>query len=185
MRRSTTVSALLLLVVASAVQPQTPVAPTSTNLGSDANGNPLRRALTTGHVSNYDEMKVPPYTLPDPLVMANGRPVRNAEAWKVRRAEIVKLYETEIYGRVPANAPPVTWQITETDPTAREGMAVMKRLVGRVGNVPDGPQLHVTLYTPSSARRPVPLILLINFGGGSQARPGSASQAPVRGRVED
>ncbi len=98
--------------------------------------------------------------------MANGRPVRSARMWNERRAEIVKLYETEIYGRVPANAPKVTWQITETDPSAREGTAVMKRLVGRIGSAPDGPRMNVTLSTPSSARKPVPVILLINFGGG-------------------
>ena len=52
-------------------------AASATNLGSDANGNPLRRALKTGHVSNYDESKVAPFTLPDPLVLANGKPVRD------------------------------------------------------------------------------------------------------------
>ena len=103
-----------------------------TNLGSDANGNPLRRALKTGHVSNYDEAKVAPYTLPDPLVSADGRRVTDARAWSTRRRpEILKLYETEIYGRVPANAPKVTWEVTETDRAARDGAAVMKRVVGR------------------------------------------------------
>ena len=88
----------------------------ATNLGSDANGNPLRRALKTGHVSNYDEAKVAPYTLPDPLVMANGQPVRDRQTWvSERRPEILRMYETEIYGRMPANAPKVTWQVTETD----------------------------------------------------------------------
>ena len=53
----------------------------STNLGTDANGNPLRRALKTGHVSNYDEAKVGTYTLPDPLVLANGTPVRDRADW--------------------------------------------------------------------------------------------------------
>ena len=149
-------------VVLSAQPPQT----VNTNLGKDANGNGLRLAVKTGHVSNYDEAKVPPYTLPDPLVMANGRPVRSARMWTERRAEIVKLYETDIYGRVPANAPKVTWQMTETDPSARDGTAVMKRLVGRIGSAPDGPRMNVTLSTPSSARKPVPVILLINFGGG-------------------
>ena len=43
---------------------QTPAGIVPDRLGSDANGNPLRRALKTGHVSNYDEAKVPPYTLP-------------------------------------------------------------------------------------------------------------------------
>ncbi len=53
----------------------------ATNLGNDANGNPLRRALKTGHVSNYDESKVGTYTLPDPLVLANGKPVRDRQTW--------------------------------------------------------------------------------------------------------
>jgi hypothetical protein len=50
-------SALLVLVVAAAPHTQTPSPPNSSNLGSDANGNPLRRALETGHVSNYDESR--------------------------------------------------------------------------------------------------------------------------------
>ena len=36
----------------------------------DPNGNPVRLAKSTGHVSNYSEEKVRAYTLPDPLVLA-------------------------------------------------------------------------------------------------------------------
>ena len=43
---------------------------------TDANGNPLRRA-PTGHVSNYDEAKVTPCQLPDPLVLQDA-----ASEWK-------------------------------------------------------------------------------------------------------
>src|SRR5262245_46760586 len=103
-----------------------------TNLGSDANGNPLRKALKTGHISNYDESKVAAYKLPDPLVMADGRAVRSADIWnKQRRPELIKLYENEIYGRVPDNAPKVTWEIGEVDPAWRNGTAVRKQLVAR------------------------------------------------------
>jgi hypothetical protein len=140
----------------------------STNLGSDPNGSPLRLALKTGHVSNYDEAKVAPYTLPDPLVLSNGKPVRDARTWTTqRRAEIIRLYETEIYGRVPAGTPRVTWQVAETDPKARDGAAMRKRIVGTVGEAPDGPEINVTLHTPASAKRRVPVILLVNFGGGT------------------
>ncbi len=45
---------------------------------TDAHGNPLRRA-PTGHISNYVESKVGTYTLPDPLVLENGLPVRDAK----------------------------------------------------------------------------------------------------------
>jgi len=43
--------------------------------------------------TNYDEAKVGSYTLPDPLVFNNGKPVRNASDWmKRRRAEILQLF---------------------------------------------------------------------------------------------
>src|SRR5688500_12785374 len=119
MTRRLTLLAVAVMSVGLAAQgqqapPQRP-APNPSNLGSDANGNPLRRALKTGHVSNYDGAKVPPYTLPDPLVMANGVRVADADAWRTRRRpEILRLYETEIYGRIPAGAPKMAWQVTET-----------------------------------------------------------------------
>jgi hypothetical protein len=143
-----------------------------TNLGADANGNPLRRALKTGHVSNYDDAKVGAYTLPDPLVLADGTPVRDAATWmKRRRSELLRLYETEIYGRVPAKTPAVTWQVTETDTQAREGAAVRKRVVGTIGSGPDAPQIRLTLFTPANAKKPAPVILLVNFGGGPTPPP--------------
>ena len=52
-------AAILAAVVLTGVAQNPPANPT--NLGSDANGNPLRKALKTGHISNYDESKVAPY----------------------------------------------------------------------------------------------------------------------------
>jgi hypothetical protein len=152
-----------------APQPVGQAAPASpTNLGNDANGNPLRKALKTGHVSNYDESRVPPYTLPDPLVLANGKPVRDRQTWlKQRRPEILRMYETEIYGRVPAKTPAVTWKVTETDEKARDGAAVMTKIAGTIGAAPGAPVIKLTLYTPAGAKKPVPVILLVNFGGGT------------------
>ena len=142
-------------------------APQSNNLGSDPNGNPLRLAFKTGHVSNYDEAKVAPYTLPDPLVLANGQPVRDAATWtNRRRREILDLYVNEIYGRIPENTPKVSWSITETDPAARDGAAIRRRVVGQMGPSADGPKINLTVYTPANAKGPVPIILLVNFGGG-------------------
>ena len=159
---------------------QTPAAGAgrSTNLGSDPNGNPLRLALKTGHVSNYDETKTGTYTLPDPLVTSGGRPVRHANAWRQRRAEILGLYETNIYGRIPPTAPKVTWQVAETDPKARDGAAARKKIVGAVGPNADGPRITVTLTTPATANKSVPVILLVNFGGGPPPPPGTAARGP-------
>ena len=162
---------------AAAQQPTTPAAqpaapPVKTNLGSDANGNPLRLAIKTGHVSNYDEAKVRPFTLPDPLVMRNGGRVRDAKMWNTeRRREIISMYERDIYGRIPARTPKVTWQVAESDTAARAGAAVRKRIVGRIGSAPNAPEMNLVLYTPSNSRKPVPLVLLLNFGGGAKPVP--------------
>lgn len=145
--------------------------------GKDPKGNPVRLAKATGHVSNYSEDKVPPYTLPDPLVLSDGRRVTSAEMWwKQRRPEILKFYQTDIYGRIPANAPKVGWEVAETDPKARDGAATLRRVVGKVGDKSDGPRLNLTVYTPAKAEKPVPMLLSITFGfaPGNRGRPPGA-----------
>jgi hypothetical protein len=154
---------------------------------SDPKGNPVRLAKATGHVSNYSEDKVPPYTLPDPLVLADGQKVTSAEVWaKKRRPEILKFYQTEIYGGIPDRAPKVMWEVSETDPKARDGAAVMRRVVGRMGEKPDGPKMTLTVYTPAKADKPVPVLLSISFGvrmGMGPPRPGAFDPiAEVLGR---
>jgi hypothetical protein len=140
---------------------------------TDANGNPLRRAAT-GHVSNYDESKVGAYTLPDPLVLQNGKPVRDAKTWSdKRRPEILKLYETEIYGRVPKRAPKVEWSVVETVTNALDGAAVRKHIVGRLGNNPEAPKVNVSLYLPAKAAARVPVLLHMTFFGGAPANTSS------------
>src|SRR5471030_370871 len=55
---------------------------------------------------NFDESKVGPFTMPDPLVLTSGAPVRNARDWtERRRPELMRIFETQVYGKTPA--PPV------------------------------------------------------------------------------
>ena len=155
-----------------------PSIPTTAPRRTDANGNPIRRA-PTGHISNYAEARVGTYELPDPLVLQNGQPVNDADTWfKERRPEILKLYQTEIYGRVPTNAPKVTWEVTETDSNALDGAAIRKEIVGHFGDQPDGPAVHVHLYLPAKATTPVPVFLHLTFFGGVplSATPTNASR---------
>ena len=146
----------------------------------DPNGHPVRLAKATGHVSNYSEDKVPKYTLPDPLVLANGERVTTPDVWaKKRRPELLTFYRTEIYGRVPENSPKVTWEVTETDPKARDGAAVSRRVVGRMGDKPDGPKMMLTVYSPAKAVRPVPVLLSVAFGFPAGKGPPKAAFDPV------
>ena len=154
----------------------------------DANGNPIRYAAT-GHASNYDEAKVGNYTLPDPLVFRSGERVLDAASWQGRRRpEIIKLYEDEIYGRVPASAPKSSFDLIEAGTRVLDGAATRKHFVVRFGEKPDGPKVNVVLYLPAkaSAAAPVPLLLHLVFFGGlpsalpAEPAPGTTKANPPR-----
>ena len=50
---------------------------------------------------NYDESAVPPYSLENPLVFADGRKVRRKKQWPARRQEILDIFQREMYGLMP------------------------------------------------------------------------------------
>jgi hypothetical protein len=134
-----------------------------------APGAPIRTAEKTGHVSNYDEAKVGTYTLPDPLTSADGRRVASADAWtKQRRPELIRIYETEIWGRIPANTLQLSWV---GFPVETANGAVVKRSVGTIGTAANAPKINLKVALPEGASKPVPVILLVQFGGGGAPIP--------------
>src|SRR6267143_1353077 len=85
------------------------------------------------NAANYDEAKANPFpNLPDPLVLKNGKRVKDAKTWwGKRRAEIVEDFDREIYGRVPKVTPGVKWElISTTRETYGNVPVVIKKLVG-------------------------------------------------------
>jgi hypothetical protein len=118
---------------------------------------------------NYDESKANVYpSLPDPLLLKNGKRVTSAKLWWTkRRPEIVEDFDREILGRAPANLPKVTWEVvSKTTETIGDVPVVTKRLKGRVDNSA-WPQIAVsidlTLTTPANAAGPVPVIMELAF----------------------
>ena len=118
---------------------------------------------------NYDESKANVYpSLPDPLLLKNGKRVTSAKVWWMkRRPEIAEDFDREILGRVPANLPRVTWEVVGT--TAEkigDVPVVIKRLTGHVDNSA-WPRIAVnidlTLTTPALAAGPVPVIMELAF----------------------
>jgi hypothetical protein len=114
---------------------------------------------------NYDESRVAPYTLPDPLVCADGLPVRTAEEWRrVRRPELFALFEREVYGKVPP-APPGEWhEIRSIDAQALGGRATRKEVRVHFERGQEEPYMDVLLYVPNARRAPAPVILALTYG---------------------
>jgi hypothetical protein len=136
------------------------------------------------YYQNTNESKANPYPpLPDPLTLKDGAKVTTAEVWwNRRRPEIVEDFDREIYGRVPAEAPKVTWEITKQIGETNGGIAVVtKTLSGHVDNS-SCPQIKVdiqlTLTAPAHAPGPVPVIMEFGFGGFPR-RPGATNRPPA------
>ncbi len=115
---------------------------------------------------NYDEAKVGKYTLPDPLVLQSGKQVRDATTWyKQRRPEILKLFETNVYGRSPGRPKGMTFEQFDLDKRALDGRAVRKQVTVHFTGKKDSPKMDILLYLPAAARKPVPVFLVPSFSG--------------------
>jgi hypothetical protein len=121
--------------------------------------------MTADFQPNYDENKVPPYTLPDPLLLANGQRVADAATWRdVRRAEILGLFEQSMYGKAPGRPEAMTFQL-RSSADALDGKALRKEVRIRFTAGPAGPKMDLLLYLPKPAAKPVPVFLGLNFEG--------------------
>src|SRR6476661_8566466 len=115
--------------------------------------------------ANYDEAKVPQYKLPDPQVLRNGQPVKNAKTWnEKRRPELLELFRSEMYGRRPGKPQHMTFELEAIDKQALGGSAIRKEVTVYFTGKKDGPKMNILIYLPAAAAKPVPVFLGLNFG---------------------
>jgi len=114
----------------------------------------------------YDEKDVPPYTLPELLVTGGGKRVATAEEWlTARRQEVLELFSSQVYGRVPKVDVNAAFMPGQTDRTALGGTAVRKEITIRFTGGALSHAMSLLLYLPAKAKKPVPVFLGLNFGG--------------------
>src|SRR5215208_4495918 len=109
---------------------------------------------------NYDESRVAAYTLPDPLVRADGQPVRTADDWRrIRRPELLALFEREVYGKSPP-APSGLWhEVRSVDRTALGGRATRKEVRVHLERGREEPYMDILMYVPNARSAPAPAFL--------------------------
>ena len=115
---------------------------------------------------NYDESKVGAYTLPDPLVFNDGKPVRTAKDWsRRRRPEILELFAANVYGHNPQAPGELRYDVFDSDEHALAGKAIRKQVTIYFSAKKDGPKEDLLIYIPAGTAKPAPVILVINFAG--------------------
>lgn len=121
-------------------------------------------------VANYDEDNVPDYTLPDALVCADGTRVSSAAVWEQkRRAEILRLFEDQVYGKMPGRTEKMSFETRSVDERALDSAAIRKEV--RVQFAPGDCWMDVLMFLPRRVKIPVPLFVGLNFGGNHTVHP--------------
>ncbi len=120
---------------------------------------------------NYDEDKIPPYVLPDPLRFLNGARVTHSADWPERRAEILRLFSEQMYGKAPAKPPAQRFEVIAEDRSALGGLATRREVTIHFTDAAHGPKMDLLLYLPNpvlapdSAPRSLPCFFGMNFMG--------------------
>jgi dienelactone hydrolase len=100
--------------------------------------------------------------LPDPLTTTNGTKVTSAEAWRnTRRPEILELFRTHVYGRMPVGRPAsLKFETLESTQGLMDGTATRKQVkISYRGPGGEG-AIKLVLFVPERAK-PAPCFLLI------------------------
>jgi hypothetical protein len=128
----------------------------------------LPAAESASHGRNYDESKVLPYTLPDPLLARDGRRITTTNEWTtLRRGEILKDFRDLMYGHTPKLPIKLRAETTATRKDAVNGLATRTLVTLRFFDDPTAPSIHLMLYVPNnnSAKKPAPVFLGLNYFG--------------------
>lgn len=121
---------------------------------------------------NYDETKIPPYTLPNPLKTITNKPVTSVAIWEnIRRPEILSLFENNVYGQMPKKFDSIQFKSNTVPGMAMGGKSFLKKAEISVWRMGKLVTINVVMFVPSKAKKPVPVFLFINNRGIDQVDP--------------
>ncbi len=124
---------------------------------------------SAGFPINYNEDSVGTYTLPDLFALANGKKVTDATTWtQQRRPELLRLFETIEYGKMPAPPANIQYNIFDKGTPVFNGKAIRKQVTVYLA-ADTSHKMDILIYLPVNATKPVPLLLNISFVANCQA----------------
>lgn len=115
--------------------------------------------------ANYDESKVPFIDLPELLTSQKGIRIADTVSWmKIRRLEILNLFEENMYGRIPGELKISTWKVLEESENALDGKAIRKQILLTFRNNEKQLDVNLLIYLPKNGKK-APLFIGCNFFG--------------------
>jgi len=115
---------------------------------------------------NFDESKIPAYTLPELLVTDDGKVIHTSREWEnIQRPLILKKFSENVYGKIPGKPRNIHYKTTVVDKDALGGKATRKEITVYFTKGDDGPSMVILLYLPNQVKGKVPVFIGLNFLG--------------------
>tara|TARA_B100001750_G_scaffold248622_1_gene282768 strand:+ start:48281 stop:49537 length:1257 start_codon:yes stop_codon:yes gene_type:complete len=115
--------------------------------------------------ANYDETKVPKFTLPDALVTFSGNHISDHVQWEAdRRFEIFQFFERQVYGKVPGRLDEYSFKLIEESNDAYGGKARRKQVAISLKKNKKSITYNMLIYLPKG-NPTAPVFLGYNFYG--------------------
>ncbi len=115
---------------------------------------------------NYDESKVPEYTLPEVLKSVDGKMIQKLQDWQLmRRPEVFELFAREMYGKVPNVPYAIDYKTIKEGIPILSGDALLKEVVITIHTAKGSLPFNLMIITPPEKKDSYPCILGLNFYG--------------------
>lgn len=132
----------------------------------------LLNIVLQGRGQNYDESLVRGFQLPDPLKSIDSGMIQTPVNWaSIRRPEIIRLFENNVYGQMPKAYDSLTYSITNQDGSAMMGKALLKEIDITIWRKQKPVIIHLVMFIPLQRTTAPPLFLLINNRGKENTDP--------------
>lgn len=129
---------------------------------------PNRPTLVANIPVNYDEDKIGTYTLPDLLLLSDGKRVTNANDWvKKRRPELLKMVEEIQFGKMPSRPADLSFEVFDKGTPAFNGKAIRKQVTVYFTKDREH-KMNLLIYLPANAKKKSPLLLSLSFSAPNQ-----------------
>lgn len=124
---------------------------------------------------NYDENKVPAFTLPALLTSNDGQQITTPEQWEnIRRGELLSLFADQMYGTTPEGKVEVSYKKLDDDHSALQGMATRKQVELTFTRNGTQRKAVMLIYLPNQVKTKAPLFFAYNFMGNQAIHPDPA-----------
>ncbi len=120
------------------------------------------------NAANSNELNVRDYNLPDLMTRSNGSKLETSdEWWEFRRPEILKAFESEVYGKIPGKTPNVDWEVVNVNDTTIGVYPVLQKSLSGIVDNSGYPAIEVAiemqLTLPKNVNGPVPVVTHFGF----------------------